>query len=649
MTKKKKTTPTSSATSTSTSSPPPQPPPPPAEPQWRYFANGRDQAAIKELTTLLSTKTVVGVHWHVQDATLVTLTLAWHKTLKQPPWIFHLASMKSALVQELLTIIFVNSRATKIVHALHGAATALNRALSGMADDGVTSPSASPLLSSNILDLELFYEHHVNPSIRNASALMIGQHCVNKVNLLFKETLMKHVERGCDALSHPEVPGSKVLGFAVDSAQLYLACYVQFIQPKYNNAERGEMYAMTKRRWQYAVETDGQRRIWFDQENDLRARSLECLWTPDDVHFIPSLQLESELASLLALLPSRFRDVITGIDDYQHRLVDVCLDVGRVPCVYTGPRQRFNLIPEQETKSEDIVVSLDELMDVLDALGGEDKIGDDNRAGIDRQLHRISVMRSKTQEIYGLTLRVGRTLMHASNMLLDLLLSEEHRQKSVLFLGRPGSGKTTMIRDVIRCISESGENVCIIDTSNEIGGDGLVPHQCIGWARRMMVRSLDEQASVMVECVQNHTVETLVVDEIGRKNEVLAAGTVRQRGPRLIASAHGDFRSLIRNSDLKGLIGGVQSVTVGDAEAKKKPGLGKVQSQRSGAPIFDVIVELDEVCRGRCRIIWNVANAVDDVLSGQPYAYETREQSTKYRGIQVLPRNAKQHQVKVGA
>ncbi|KAJ0389978.1 hypothetical protein P43SY_011652 [Pythium insidiosum] len=192
-------------------------------------------------------------------------------------------------------------------------------------------------------------------------------------------------------------------------------------------------------------------------------------------------------------------------------------------------------------------------------MGGEHKIGDDNRAGIDRQLHRISVMRNKTQQIYGLTLRVGRTLRYASNMLLDLLLSPTHHDKSVLLLGRPGSGKTTLIRDIARCISETGENVCIIDTSNEIGGDGVVPHSCIGWARRMMVRSLDEQASVMIECVQNHTVETLIVDEIGRKAEVNAAGTVRQRGPRLIASAHGDLSSLIKNVDLKGLIGGRQT------------------------------------------------------------------------------------------
>ncbi|TMW61540.1 hypothetical protein Poli38472_012731 [Pythium oligandrum] len=611
-------------------SPPPPPPPSPAPPKFQYFTAECKQKTINELKSLLSSNIYVGVHWQFHDATLVTLTIVWPKTLNQAPWIFHVSVMKPNLVHEIVETIFEDSAATKIVYALHNAVCALS------------ANASTQLTPSDVLDLELFYEHHVNPSVRDASILTIAQHCVKGTNLLFKEALTQHLERDRDAWTRPLL-SHKLLNYTVECAQLYLACYEQFIQSKYNNAERAELCGMTTRRWQYAFDTQGERRIWFDEENDRRTRSLECLGTVDRVHqVVPALQLQCELASLLALLPSRFRDVITGIDDYQHRLVDVCLDVGRIPCVYTGPRERVALVSAEDVKVEKGLVSMEELTELFNTLGGEGKIGDDNRAGIDRQLHRISVMRSKTQEIYGLTLRVGRTLMHASNMLLDLLLSEEHRQKSVLFLGRPGSGKTTLIRDVTRCISESGENVCIIDTSNEIGGDGLVPHPCIGWARRMMVRSLDEQASVMVECVQNHTVETLVVDEIGRKNEVLAAGTVRQRGPRLIASAHGDFRSLIRNSDLKGLIGGVQSVTVGDAEAKKKPGLGKVQSQRSGAPIFDVIVELDEVCRGRCRIIWNVANAVDDVLSGQPYAYETREQSTKYRGVQVPPREAKQ-------
>ncbi|KAG6590974.1 Necrosis and ethylene-inducing protein 6 [Phytophthora cinnamomi] len=233
-------------------------------------------------------------------------------------------------------------------------------------------------------------------------------------------------------------------------------------------------------------------------------------------------------------------------------------------------------------------------------------------------------------------MRVGRALRNAACVLTDLLLSARHADKSVLVLGHPGSGKTTLIRDVARCVSETMENVCIIDTSNEIGGDGLVPHECVGWARRMMVRSLEAQAGVMVECVQNHTVETLIVDEIGRRAEVLAASTVRQRGPRLIASAHGDFRALLKNPDLKGLVGGSQQVVVGDSAAAQSASKSKVQTQRAGNPIFDVVVELDHVVRGRCRIIWDVAKAVDGVFEGSGYAFETRQWDASTRGVQVL-------------
>jgi stage III sporulation protein SpoIIIAA len=189
--------------------------------------------------------------------------------------------------------------------------------------------------------------------------------------------------------------------------------------------------------------------------------------------------------------------------------------------------------------------------------------------------------------------------------------------------------KTTIVREVTRLLSERS-NVCIVDTSNEIAGDGDIPHPCVGFARRMMVPSLDQQSSVMIECVQNHTPEVMIIDEIGRPTEVEAARTCKNRGVRLIASAHGDLRKLIKNPKLRGLIGGVNAVTLGDAqaraEAKKSRGgtFQKTKAERAGPPTFDILVELKRGAHHEWRIVLDSGEAVDRVLRGEEYNVQRR-------------------------
>lgn len=276
--------------------------------------------------------------------------------------------------------------------------------------------------------------------------------------------------------------------------------------------------------------------------------------------------------------------------------------------------------PSAVTSEQDIAGALSRL---------EGKFGPDNRAGIDGALHRVSAMRAKTGQVYGLTLRVGRAVIGNTNMITDLLLSPEG--PSVLILGSPGSGKTTIVREAARTMSMDAHSVVVVDTSNEICGDGLVAHRSVGLARRMMVADISQQATVLIEAVQNHTPDVIVVDEIGRKAEVEAARTVKARGVRLVGSAHGDLPGLVRNGMLNGLVGGLETVILGDAEARrlqKKPGSSaepqKVRTQRAGAPIFDVVVELEPGRFHEWRVVTKVARAVDDILAGRPYCCQHR-------------------------
>ncbi|KAE9356987.1 hypothetical protein PR003_g2030 [Phytophthora rubi] len=541
--------------------------------------------------------------------------------------VLRLASLSKTQVVTGLRLMLSDSSVAKVMYSAHQVAFWLH--CYGLEDAELV----------NCVDLQLLYENHVDRSELNANMLQIAAHCSRALAADVEQSTHSFRARSFPTIlemwMRTPLPKKLLLSLSRTS-KLYAQCYAEFRSKSTSTADTA---AMTTARWEYAVANCGRPAIRFDPEDDSQPRSLECLVLSESAALqcgasstveVPELELQCELESLLRLIPSEYGDSIRAIRNYRECLIDICIDDGRPPFVYIGKKKRVVL-----TKDE-APVSKDTIDEILRNLGGEMRIGGDNRAGIDRQLHRISVMRSTSDEVYAFTMRVGRALRNAACVLTDLLLSERHADKSVLVLGYPGSGKTTIIRDVARCVSETMENVCIIDTSNEIGGDGLVPHGCVGWARRMMVRSLEAQAAVMIECVQNHTVETLIVDEIGRKAEVLAASTVRQRGPRLIASAHGDFRALLQNPDLKGLVGGSQQVTVGDSAAAQSATKSKLQTQRAGNPIFDVVVELDHVVRGRCRIIWDVTNAVDSVLDGEKkYSFETRQWDASTRGVQV--------------
>jgi stage III sporulation protein SpoIIIAA len=232
---------------------------------------------------------------------------------------------------------------------------------------------------------------------------------------------------------------------------------------------------------------------------------------------------------------------------------------------------------------------------------------------------------------------VGRNVTGNATMIADLLLGRD--SNSILFLGEPGSGKTTIIQEVIRLLTEH-TNTCIVDTSNKIAGDGNIPHPCVGHARRMMVRSLNDQANVMIECVQNHTPSVMVIDEIGRSTEVEAARTYKERGVQIVASAHGDFKKLIKNPKLCGLVGGIETVTLGDDLAKKENQksdgtFSKLKSQRAGNPVFEIVVELQWGVHHEQCIIMDSGDVVDMHLDCQEYPVEIRTQNPYTGAIQI--------------
>ena len=316
----------------------------------------------------------------------------------------------------------------------------------------------------------------------------------------------------------------------------------------------------------------------------------------------------SELEALVEALPEAVAESLRKLPEYED-LVEVILDLGRRPLV------RFL---SSETELGSWMVDRTHLQHVVEAVGS---FGDDNRAGIQHTLHRISALRNRTGEIVGLTCRRGRAIYGRIEIIRDLIESGT----SLLLLGRPGVGKTTMLREVARVLAEElGKRVVVVDTSNEIAGEGDIPHEGIGRARRMMVPTPELQHRVMIEAVENHTPEAVIIDEIGTSLEALAARTIAERGVQLVGTAHGiTLDNLLSNPTLSDLVGGVESVTLGDDEARRR-GTQKSILERRAAPTFDALVEIED--REQVRVHADVAASVDAFLRQEDVLTEIRGQ-----------------------
>lgn len=305
-----------------------------------------------------------------------------------------------------------------------------------------------------------------------------------------------------------------------------------------------------------------------------------------------------DLQLLIRTLPPELQQRIGEFPGEQ--LLEIVLDLGRLPQAR---------LPGRAVNLSDQAITQTDLTQVTGAVG---EFGSDNRAGIEGTLHRISAIRNRRGDIVGLTLRVGRTVVGTIDLIRDLI----EGGRSVLLLGRPGVGKTTKLREIARVLADDFQKrVVVIDTSNEIAGDGDIPHRAIGAARRMQVAYPEAQHAVMIEAVENHMPEVIIIDEIGTGAEALAARTIAERGVQLIGTAHGNtLDNLVRNPTLSDLIGGVQTVTLGDEEARHR-GTQKTITERKAPPTFNAVVEIvghDEVI-----VHTDTALAVDNLLRGQ--------------------------------
>ncbi len=319
------------------------------------------------------------------------------------------------------------------------------------------------------------------------------------------------------------------------------------------------------------------------------------------------IRITDNLDALFDVLPPSIVASLKRIEQF-NELIEVVMDLGRPPeSRYAGDHAGEQILRNDEIATADIEY----------VLGRISEFDADNRAGIARTLHRISAIKNRRSAVVGLTCRVGRAVYGTLGIIEDIITSG----KSILLLGRPGIGKTTMLREAARVLAES-RRVVIVDTSNEIGGDGDIPHPAVGRARRMQVATPNLQHEVMIEAVENHNPQVIVIDEIGRAAEAEAARTIAERGVQLIGTAHGQtLENLMANPTLSDLVGGIESVTLSDEEARRR-GTQKTVLERRAPPTFDILIEIQD--RHRLLVHPDVGQAVDSLLRGKPPMAELR-------------------------
>ena len=328
----------------------------------------------------------------------------------------------------------------------------------------------------------------------------------------------------------------------------------------------------------------------------------------------------NDLQKLIHVLPPRIVDELKTTDLTE--LIEIVLDIGRLPEIRYLDRT-LEYLGENDVTQDDIDYITDRIEDFTS----------DNRTGIPGTLHRISAIKNRKGKTIGLTCRIGRVVTGTIACIEDIV----KKGKSILFLGVPGVGKTTKLREISRLLADDlNQRVVVVDTSNEIAGDGDVPHAAIGKSRRMQVASPERQKDVMIEAVENHMPEVVLVDEIGTEEEAQAARTIAERGVMLVATAHGNMlENLIKNPTLSDLVGGVSSVTLGDDEARRRS-CQKTVLEREKKPTFDVVIEIRD--RNTLAVYPDVTEAVDCILREWPVSPEIRIVGNKCKVVKKVPK-----------